>query len=1159
MTGNGAGQLLTNTSGAFLFTVSSGVASTAYSTILSGFDDGIEVGGSEYIFHVINPSSAATTPTLSATVSSPLDSAADITKSGRGALILSGNNTAGGGARRTTINEGVLEIADLDNIGGNTGGLVFAGGALRLGLTLTDDITLRTITILSGGATIDTNTLSPTFANSIGSGAGGLTKIGVGNLTLNGTATYTGPTAITTGTLTVGANNATGNGGNVNVGAGAELALGANNITAGLVTTSGASPLITGTGTITASAGFAFTHTGDTAIAAILAGAGGLFKNQTNVVTLSGLSTYTGTTEVQAGTLNFNSIGNVGGGASALGNPSTAENGIIRMGLTTAATTLSYSGTGHSSDRIVALQGTTGGVTLDADGSGALVFGGGAQGEFAGAKTLTLQGSSATGINNGVGVIRDYAATISVLKAEANTWELTAANTYTGATTAANGILRLNVDQTMTGGLVFGAAATAGTLDMTGANAQFSTMTVVTNSASLVDTATIGAGKTLTITGNVTIGVNAAASSTLFTANGGGAFVNNNTGGTFQVGGATGGTNANSTTADFSALASFTVNLGAAGLFRIGDNSTVTGAVGASQLTLAAANTITAGTIQVAATQTNTNQLLHLGSATNVLNADTLVVGGVLRSSGTLDFASPTGTMTLRAADGTSRAAVSVTSDPDGTTSSYTGTVNLAGHSADLLISTLTMADRAANTGGTTATFTFDDGTLDVTSLILARRTSTGTGGASATLNLGDGAVVGTPTVTIGVITMAENTSAGGAVTGDLNVTGGNVTIGTGSGTAINMANAGASRTITSTIDFTGGTVAITGDIVRTGGAGTENATVTLDGASLNMSGKNIGVSGTTINFAAQSGTLTNLAELNGGGTFTKTTAGTLILGAGNAYTGATNVSDGTLQVGLGGTGVTGTGLITAVKAAATYADAPVISGSGTLQGGVLIGDIANAANKGVLAPGDGNTTTSNAKLTISAAGGLTIAAGSQTRLGITAASGTDAAFASSGLSASAYLASLSSTSDGVMGTAPAAWFNQPGSGQGDFINLSHISGALTLGTNGGGAAAGEGIVSIFSNGLNTGSLAAGQIFNLVDWFGAFSGSFNVGSGVNAGGVYGDFDLPDISMTTYGWDTSAFTSHGVLAIVVVPEPSRALLLLFGLLGLLARRRRQVIG
>lgn len=94
--------------------------------------------------------------------------------------------------------------------------------------------------------------------------------------------------------------------------------LGTNMITAGLVTTSGASPAITGTGTINASRGFYFKNTGDITVDAVLAG-GGPSKTQTNGLTLTGLNTYTGTTEVQNGTVSFDSIANVGAGASALG------------------------------------------------------------------------------------------------------------------------------------------------------------------------------------------------------------------------------------------------------------------------------------------------------------------------------------------------------------------------------------------------------------------------------------------------------------------------------------------------------------------------------------------------------------------------------------------------------------------------------------------------------------------------------------------------------------------------------------------------------------------------------------------------------------------------------------------------------------------------
>ena len=317
VTGSGSGQTLAVTSGALLFTVSGGAASTAYNSILGGFSDGITVvSTNEYVVHVVNPSSATTTSTLTASITSNLISVADITKAGRGTLILSGTNTAGGGARKTTVNEGVLEITDLDNIGGNTGGLVFAGGVLRLGTGYTDDLSTRTISFFNGGGTIDTNGNSPVLANSLGSGVGGFTKAGAGNLTLNASATYAGPTTLSVGTVTVGANNALGNGGNLTLAAGSTLAFsGTNSITHGLVSASGAAWVISGNGTINASSGFSLSTTDATQVDAVLAGNGGLLKSGAQVLTLTGLNSYRGTTEVQAGTLSFNSIGNLGAGS----------------------------------------------------------------------------------------------------------------------------------------------------------------------------------------------------------------------------------------------------------------------------------------------------------------------------------------------------------------------------------------------------------------------------------------------------------------------------------------------------------------------------------------------------------------------------------------------------------------------------------------------------------------------------------------------------------------------------------------------------------------------------------------------------------------------------------------------------------------------------
>lgn len=1165
VTGSGVAQTLAVSSGTFLFTATAATTGNpAMGINLGGFDGGITVGTTnEYVLFVQNPTSAAAGGVVTATVTSPLSSAADLTKSGRGTLILTSSNTAGGLSKRTTLNEGILEIADLDNIGGNTGALVFAGGTLRLGSALTDDISTRTISFLNGGGIIDTNSVNLTLANSVGSGVGGLTKAGLGTLTLGAASTYTGTTTVSGGTLAVTANNATGGGGALAIGAGATLDIGTRSIAHNTVTTTGASPNITGTGTISSSGGFNFTHTGDTTINAILAGAGGLFKNQTNVLTLNGANTYIGVTEIQNGTVAVSILANAGT-ASSLGAPAASTDASpIRMGLTTATTGLNYIGTTNSgTNRIIAMQGTTGGVTLNGNGSGAVDFSGGAAGYSTGAKTLTLSGTSTSTVVNRISGVADGIGTITLAKSGTNLWEVYGTNnTYTGGTQIDDGLLRIGINNALpiTTAVRLGVGATAGTLDLNGFDQTIGSLAATTNSNTVTNNILVTTGKTLTINGAVTFGVNADNSDTNVTASGGGSMVVNSGGASIQIGAATGGTNENRVDVDFSGLTNFTANLGA-GSLRIGDVSSSSGTAATSTFKLASNNTITAASVRIGdGTGPSDTHVLTLGNGTNVINSDTINIGSAgagIRSGGSIlfDGADTTGALTVRASNGTSRTVVNMINSTGNTAGTMDSILNTAGHTTDILASTLTMANRSIGTGASTSTLTFDQGVLDVTTLNMASRTLTSTGNATAVVNLGDSAAIGIPTTTIGAINMAVNTSAGGTVTADLNVTGGNVSIGTGSGTAINMANAGTGRTVTSTIDLSGGAVSVTGNIIRTGGAGTENATLTLAGSSLNINGNSIGTLAAPVAVVAQSGSLAGLAQLNGGGALTKTTSDTLIMGAGNAYTGATNVSDGTLQVGVAGVGTTGTGLITAVKTGATFANAPIISGSGTLQGATVIGDIANAANKGILAPGDGNTATSNAKLTITAAGGLTIAAGSQTQLGITAASGTDSTFAASGMTASAYLASLGSTSDASL-TTPAAWANQATSSQADFINISNGTGALVLGTNGGGAAAGQGIVSIFSNGLNTGTLAAGQIFNLVDWFGAFSGGFSAGVGISTGGIHGDLDLPDLTMTTFGWDTSAFTSHGVIAVIVVPEPSRALLMLIGLLALGFRRRR----
>jgi autotransporter-associated beta strand protein len=386
--------------------------------------------------------------------------------------------------------------------------------------------------------------------------------------------------------------------------------------------------------------------------------------------------------------------------------------------------------------------------------------------------------------------------------------------------------------------------------------------------------------------------------------------------------------------ADFSGLNRLTANLGT-GFFRLGDVNSGT-EVNPSTFRLAVNNTLTAAQIRIGDGAGGSNlHTLTLGSGSNVLNADTFNIGSAgtgIRSSGAVVFdgLDTTGTLTLRAANGTDRALLNMVNSTGNTGADMSSLLNLDGHTADLLVSTLTMASRTTNSGAAVATLNFNQGTLDVTTLTMASRTGTGTGGATATANFGDSAAPGIPTVTVGTLNMATNTSAGGTVTANLNVTGGNVTLGTGSGTAINMANAAASRAATSNINLTGGSVTLAGNVIRQGGAGTETATLTLDGASLNMGGFNLGTSTAPVTFAARSGSLSHLAELNGGGLLTKSTTGALELGNGNTYTGGTTVALGTLLVNNTTGSGTGTGPVSVLSGG-------TLGGSGTLSGATTI------------------------------------------------------------------------------------------------------------------------------------------------------------------------------------------------------------------------------
>ncbi|GEP45386.1 hypothetical protein BGE01nite_46770 [Brevifollis gellanilyticus] len=279
---------------------------------------------------------------------------------------------------------------------------------------------------------------------------------------------------------------------------------------------------------------------------------------------------------------------------------------------------------------------------------------------------------------------------------------------------------------------------------------------------------------------------------------------------------------------------------------------------------------------------------------------------------------------------------------------------------------------------------------------------------------------------------------------------------------------------------------------------------------------------------------------------------GVVTMSAANTYRGTTAVTAGRLQVGNGTSGsILGTGAVTVTGAATTLATAPVLAGGSAttvIAGAVTVG---TASNPGILAPGIINSATSNQSMTFSNSAGLVIANASQVQMSITnptlnSSNGTISAWLASGNVLNDYI-TANPGSAALLNIAPGTY------GDLDYINVS--TGAFTIGSRA-GAGFGSGSILVQSNGWN--APAAGDMFNLIDWVGAMGGSFSIPGTGTAGGVYGDLDLPMLSGNLI-WDLSAFSSHGIIAVTtVIPEPSRALFMLLGLLAIFGRRRRSSV-
>ena len=175
-------------------------------------------------------------------------------------------------------------------------GPVFTGGTMQFaGANIASSLP---ILLQAAGGTFDTNGNNATLAGAI-SGPGGLTKIGPGTLTLSGSGTYTGATSVNAGTLQAGAVNAFSPFSAFTVASGGTLDLNSFNQSIGSL--AGAGGVTLGSAILTIGS-----DNTSTIFSGSMAGTGGLTKIGAGTFMLTGASTYTGPTNVNAGIVSVN-------------------------------------------------------------------------------------------------------------------------------------------------------------------------------------------------------------------------------------------------------------------------------------------------------------------------------------------------------------------------------------------------------------------------------------------------------------------------------------------------------------------------------------------------------------------------------------------------------------------------------------------------------------------------------------------------------------------------------------------------------------------------------------------------------------------------------------------------------------------------------------
>ncbi len=336
------------------------------------------------------------------TVTSPA-----IFKSGSGAILKIGNGSLVSCTGIVYANSnGAIDLnGQTVTFGG--GLFVFATGFSSGGAIFNSSATAAVVTgSVTMGAAASIGTTGDITLNGVVSGSFALTKVGAGNLNLNGANTYTLGTTISAGTVKLGSNTGLGTG-TATVSTGATLDLNGTTTTNALVLsgtlTNTSATAATNSGLATLTTAAIVNINNPITLSGIISSTGALTKTGTGTLTLSGVNTYSGATTITGGILQI----------------SAAERILNTDAITLNGGTFSTGATTGFSETIGTLALTDNSTIALGTGVHTLTFAASNAVAWTAAKTLTITGWTGTaGVTGTAGKIFFGAATGTLTAAQ---------------------------------------------------------------------------------------------------------------------------------------------------------------------------------------------------------------------------------------------------------------------------------------------------------------------------------------------------------------------------------------------------------------------------------------------------------------------------------------------------------------------------------------------------------------------------------------------------------------------------------------------------------------------------------------------------------------------------------------------------------------------